>query len=178
MQWMKKLFVEMVPIVAFFFVAFSLVDIAAILKFHSLSDMSYSFMVIFISSCVMAKVVLLSDLLPFVHRFSTKPLIYNTVWKSFIYTLCSVVVRFLERFIPASIADDSLRVAFDHVMPSFTHVIFWVSQIWLCVLLMIFVASRELVNAVGSEKIRKLFFGYGRSSFFMTPVSSFSLANS
>src|SRR5262249_47668982 len=110
-------------------------------------------------SLVMAKVVILSDLLAITHAFSKKPLIYNTVWKSFIYVTMSFVVRFLERFVPLAFEEKSLGLAFSKVLADYSKVIFWASEAWLCILFIIFVAGRELVTAIGKEKIKKLFFG-------------------
>jgi len=150
---------EIIPTMLFFFVAFSLVDIAAMIHFESAMAISYSFFVIFISSLVMAKIVLLSDLLPLTHTFSHKPLIYNTVWKIFIYVVISIIVRFLERFVPAYIHEANFQEAFNKVAPEFSHILFWASEIWLAVLLVIFVASRELMKAIGKDTLKKLFFG-------------------
>jgi hypothetical protein len=158
-MWIIKLIREIVPTMLFFFVAFSLVDIGAILKFKSTLDISYSFFVIFVSSLVMAKIVLLSDYLPFTHAFSKKPLIYNTVWKTTIYVVISFFVRFLERFVPAYLHAKSIEVAYAQVIPAFTDLMFWASEIWLAILLVIYVACRELTTAIGKDKIRTLFFG-------------------
>lgn len=156
---LKKLLHEMRAPVLFFFIAFSLVDIGDIVLNKSAETISYSFLVIFVASLVMAKIVLLSDFLPFINAYSHKPLIYSTVWKTFIYLLCSLVVRGLERLIPQLLEEKDLSQALHKMALSFDHLMFWVSQIWLASILFIFVALRELVNAVGKEKIRKLFFG-------------------
>lgn len=149
----------MLPIVLFFFIAFSLVDLAMLVRFKTVLDISYSFMVIVVSSLIMAKVVLLSDCLSLINRFSKKPLIYSVFWKTFIYTVCSFGVRFLERFVPALCNEHSAYAAFEKVILVFTDIQFWASEIWLAILLLIFVASRELIRAIGSDKILKLFFG-------------------
>ena len=53
-----------------------------------------------VAALVVAKVMLLADLLPFVNRFPEKPLIYNVVWKTLIYVLAALVVHYLEHLVP------------------------------------------------------------------------------
>lgn len=158
-KWVKELLREMFPITLFFFIAFTLVDIGVILRLKTSQDISYSFLVILVSSLLMAKVVLLSDTLSIIHAFSKKPLLYSSLWQTFIYVVCSFFVRFLERFVPACLKERSFEAAAESVIPAFTHLLFWVSEIWLAVLLFIFVASRGLIRAIGKEKVKELFFG-------------------
>ncbi|WP_442793384.1 hypothetical protein [Paraburkholderia sp. HP33-1] len=41
--------------------------------------------------------VLIADLLPFINRFPEKPLIWNVVWKTFMYALVALAVHYPER---------------------------------------------------------------------------------
>jgi len=148
----------MVPVFIFFFVIFSLVDISRILL-HSSTEAVYSFVVITMAALVMAKVVLISNILPFIDLFKGRPLIYSTLWKSSIYVLCTIFVRVLERVLPLFFEDKGLSLIDERVVSEVERLPFWLSQAWVFVLLLLFVAWQELVEAVGSDKVRKLFFG-------------------
>jgi hypothetical protein len=53
-----------------------------------------------IGALLVAKVVLIADMLPAVNRFPEKPLIYNVVWKTLIYVVGALVVHYLEHLVP------------------------------------------------------------------------------
>lgn len=158
MKWVKEEMIRMLPVFIFFFVTFSLVDISRILL-HSATDAVYSFTVIFMAALVMAKVVLISNILPFIDLFKRKPLIYSTLWKTCIYVVCSIFVRLLERILPLLFEDSGMVVVDEGIVTELERLPFWISQAWIFVLLLVFVAWQELVQSVGSDKVHKLFFG-------------------
>ncbi len=53
-----------------------------------------------IGALLVAKVVLLGDMLPAVNRFPDEPLIYNVVWKTLIYVIGALIVHYLEHLVP------------------------------------------------------------------------------
>jgi hypothetical protein len=88
-----------------------------------------------IGALLVAKVVLIADMLPAVNRFPEKPLIYNVVWKTLIYVVGALVVHYLEHLIPVwwrlgNVVAASRQVVEEVVWPHF-----WVIQLWLVVLL-------------------------------------------
>jgi hypothetical protein len=158
-EWFILQLKHMLPAFFFFFVIFSLADITELLRSRLEAGTYYRFAVIVGSALVMAKVVVLSDFLSITHIFSKKPLIYNTLWKSFVYLLCSTFVRFLEHALPLYMETQNFGQVEAHVFEMVGKQQFWIAEVWLTVLLIIFVAYRELVCAVGEERVRKLFFG-------------------
>jgi hypothetical protein len=151
----KEEVIKLIPCVVFFFVAFSLVDITKIVQDRAY----YGFVFILIASLLMGKVMLISDLLPMTKRYDHKPLIYNTLWKTSIYLVCCFFVLIIDRLLPIIIHGKDDIVVADAVFDTFTHLIFWVKLAWIGVLLLIFVAYRELIFAIGTKKAKKLFFG-------------------
>ena len=155
----KKEFLHALPVTFFFFVAFSLVDLSAILLQKHVSATYASLGVIVVSSLIMGKVVLIADSLPFIGLFSKKPLIYSTTWKTLIYTLCSFFVRFMEKIVPSLIEGKDPFIIKEELVFELGKTLFWIAQAWLFVLFFIFVAYQELIFAVGQEKVYALFFG-------------------
>lgn len=154
-----KDFYEALPAILFFFVAFSLVDITAILLHKTITEASSRFGVIAISALVMGKVVVISNHLPFIDLFYGKPLIWSTIWKTFIYVICGFFVRILERALPLLFEGENWSMIYDKLVKDANHLEFWVAQMWLTVLFLIFVASNELIQQVGKDKVRQMFFG-------------------
>ncbi len=151
---LKKMCIQVIPVFIFFFIIFSLVDFTRILVIYDKTGIfNYTFLVIFISALAMAKVVVLSDELPFIDIFRKKPLIYATLWKTLIYFLMSILVRLIERTISGS--EGPLETANTELK----RLEFWIAQMWLAVLLLTFVAYQELIAVIGKDKVKKLFFG-------------------
>src|SRR5581483_5722904 len=113
--------------------------------FKKWTTTGYNFLVILTASLVMGKVMVISNHLPFIGVFSGKPLIYSTLWKTFIYFICSLLVRLIERLAPFVFREKSWADVQEKIMDSMAHTDFWIVQMWLFVLLLIFVAYAELI---------------------------------
>ena len=157
-RWMKEELIGVVPAILFFLAAFSLVDFTEMVVHKKEAHTYYSFFVIFISACLMGKVLIISNSLPFISLFSKKPLIYGTLWKTFIYLICTILVRFLEHGIPLLVAGHDLTFIYFRLADEIASSPFWLAELWLSALILVFVAYQELVFAVGPDKVIKLFF--------------------
>jgi hypothetical protein len=102
--------------------------------------------------------VLIADLLPFINRFPDKPLIYNVVWKTGIYSVAALLVRYLEHLVDFLRKYNGLAAANRHLLQEIVWPHFWAVQIWLLVLLLIYCMLRELVRALGRGQIIQMFF--------------------
>ena len=155
LHWLKEEAIKIFPIVLFFFIAFSLVDLTRIVTEKNY----YGFAVLAVGALMMGKVVLISDHLPFIARYEKKPLIYNTVWKTLIYLVCSFFVLVIDHLLPVLIHGKSALEVTHSFFQDISHLKFWVGIAWLGVLLFNFVAYRELIGTIGVQKFKKLFFG-------------------
>lgn len=149
---------ELIPPTLFFFVAFQLLAFTQAMMLREYGISTYAFLGATIGALVVAKVVLLSDLLPFVNRFPEKPLIYNVVWKTAIYFFAALGVRYVEHFIHFFRAQGNVAAAHEALMAKVVWPHFWVVQVWLLVLLLVYCALRELVRALGRERVVRMFF--------------------
>ena len=104
------------------------------------------------------KVVLVADKLPWINKFPNKPLMYNVAWKTLIYVGCTLVVRFIEHLLPYLLDHEPLDIAIRHHLSEVVWSHFWAIQIWLLVLFLVYSAGRELVRALGSERVLDIFF--------------------
>ncbi len=149
----------MLPVVLFFLVAFSLVDATDRIINKDSSEL-YSFFSCIIASLIMGKIVLITDSLRISSLFSNKPLLYITLWKSFLYVCCSIALRLIEHSIPALIEGVNFSELSQTIIEHIEKPFFGIAQVWLAYLFVIFVGYRELVFSVGSAKVKKLFFGH------------------
>ncbi len=155
-NWLKIETIRLLPVFLFFFVIFYMIHITRLVNRVPHQD-SYSFVMIVLSALVMAKVIFITDFIPLINRQEKKPLIYITLWKTLLYSVVTVIVRILDHAV--EVLSEGQGSAFEElVQPQF-----WVIQMWLFALLLIFVAYNELIRAVGSAKAKELFFGKKKS---------------
>ncbi len=112
-----------------------------------------------VGALLIAKVVLVADMLPIINRFPEKPLVYNVVWKTAIYVAASMVVHYLEHLLPLWWRMKDLVAANEYLWGEIVWPHFWAVQLWLVVLIFIYCTSRELVRVIGRDQVMKLLFG-------------------
>jgi hypothetical protein len=156
----KHEFREVLPPTIFFLITFHIVllDRALMLREYGLHLSSMA--VAAVMALLVAKVVLVADMLPFINRFPDQPLIYNVVWKTVIYVAASLVVHYLEHLTPlwwhaGSVTEGNRDLWHEIVWPHF-----WAIQLWLTVLIFVYCAARELIRVLGRERIVRIYFGH------------------
>ncbi|HXJ79724.1 MAG TPA: hypothetical protein VMS64_13715 [Candidatus Methylomirabilis sp.] len=158
-HWLKHEFHEVLPPTIFFLISFHIVVIDRRLMLRQYGLPLASVASATVAALLVAKVVLIADALPFVNRFPEKPLMYNVVWKTSIYIVAALLVHYLEHLVPVwwhtgDLGEANRQLAGEMVWPHF-----WAVELWLVVLLFVYCAMRELVRAIGREKIIEMFFG-------------------
>ena len=155
----KHEILEALPPFVFFFVAFHLIALTRVLMQQEYGIEARTVMNATIAALVVAKVVLLADLLPIVNRFPDRPLGYNIAWKTLIYMLAAVVVGYLERLWEFHGEYGSIGAANSHMLEELVWPHFWAVQLWMAVLFLLYCTLRELTRALGSKRMRALFLG-------------------
>ncbi len=150
---------EAIPPFLFFFVAFHLLAMLRALMQQEYGIQAGTVMNATIGALIVAKVVLLADLLPIVNRFPDKPLIYNIVWKTLIYQAAAIVVAYLERLWDAYGETASFAAANAHMVEAVVWPHFWAVQILMLVLFLQYTTLREFGRAVGGKKLKTMFLG-------------------
>jgi len=155
----KNLYLEVLPPTIFFFIAFSLILATKMLMLSQYGIPWTGFGEAIIGALLVGKVVLVVDKLPFVNRFPEHPLIYNTIWKSVIYILAAGFIHYLTQIVPMLVNHEGLIEANRHLIGETVWSRFWLIQMWLAVLLLIYCAMRELIRVVGRDRFIQMFFG-------------------
>jgi hypothetical protein len=156
---LKHEFLGVIPPAVFFFISFQVIAFTQALMLEKYGIRVSTFVTATIAALVVAKVVLIVDLLPFVNRFPEKPLIYNVVWKTVIYQVAALLVRYVEHLISFVREHGDLALANRHLLDEVVWSKFWAVQIWLLILFFVYCALRELVRVLGRERVRSMFFG-------------------
>jgi hypothetical protein len=112
-----------------------------------------------VAALLIAKVVLITDKLAVINRFPAKPLMYNVVWKTVIYAVAALLIHYLEHLVPLWWRTGDLGAANRQLVHEIVWPHFWGTQLWLIVLLFVYCALRELIRAIGREKVIEMFFG-------------------
>jgi len=158
-HWLKHEFHEVLPPTIFFLISFHIVVIDRRLMLRQYGLPLSSMVSATVAALLVAKVVLIADAFPFVNRFPDKPLMYNIAWKTAIYVLASLLVHYLEHLVPLWWGTGDLSAANQKLLDEIVWPHFWAVQLWLVVLLFVYCALRELVRAIGREKVRAMLFG-------------------
>lgn len=150
---------EALPPAIFFWVTFHIVllDRALMLKEYGLRLSSMAGATV--GALIVAKVVLVADMLPIINRFPEKPLIYNVVWKTGIYVVASMVLHYLEHLLPLWWRLKDLAAANERLWSEIVWPHFWAVQLWLLVLIFIYCIARELIRVIGRDQVKKIMFG-------------------
>lgn len=158
LEKIKNMFIAMIPIFIYFFIAFQIVALtsALILKEYNITVSSFSNATIL--ALIMAKVVLIVDEIEYVNISEQRPLIHKVLWKTLVYLIVTLLFSYIEHLIhfwkEASGFSEANSLLFEDIV--FTH--YLAIQLWLLVLVFIFCILRELVNYYGRQEIYNLFF--------------------
>lgn len=154
---LKHEFRQMIPVTLFFFLTFQLLALTQVLMLRQYGISTSTFLTAAVGALVVGKVVLIADHLPFVNRFPHKPLIYNVVWKTAIYFTASLLVRYGEHIVEFW-ENGSFVTAHRALMANIVWPHFWAVQLWLLVLLLTYCTGREIIRALGQERVLRLLF--------------------
>lgn len=113
---------------------------------------------------IVAKVLLMVDLLPFVDAFPGRPLIRNIAWKTSVYVAASVIFLYAEPFLKSIIKGAGLFAAHSRAWQELMLPRTWATVIWLAMLLVVFVTIKELSGAIGKQQMKHMFFGRAERS--------------
>ena len=151
---------RVMPAVIYFFLAFTLFKLTFGQWLAHLGVQATSFFGIIVSSLIVGKVMLIVDHLPLLNNaFSDKPLVYNTLWKTTVYSFASFLFRVAEHLIPLARKYGGIKAGWDQLLSEVVWPRFWTIQVWFFILFLIFVVNQRVVEHVGWERLRKLFFG-------------------
>lgn len=159
LKWIKDQFLHVLPAVVFFFVAFLVISFTTALMVRKHGITITTLPAVAFGALVVGKVVLVMDNLSFVNAFRDRPLIYNTLWKTLIYSLGGFAFQVMEELVPFVMAHGNVATGFAYFRNELDWPRFWAVQIWVVLLFFFFAVVREFVRALGQDRVREMFFG-------------------
>ena len=158
-HFIAKEFREILPAMIYFLIAFHVITLT-----HGLMLLEYgiepaSSLVATITALIVAKAILVADALPFINRFPDRPLVFNVVWKTFIYGLVSFLFRYLEEVLPRLGDAGGFAAANQQVFDEIVWPHFWAVQILMLVSILGYVCFSEIERSLGEGRLRAMFFG-------------------
>ena len=157
--FLKKEVRELIPPTIFFMVSFGLLLCTQALVMRDYGIDLFDLGQAVIGALIVGKILLIVDAFPFVDRYPARPLIWNTLWKAVIYNIAAIFFRWLEALVPLWIHHGSFSAGNDALFAGIHWPHFWLIQLWLAVLFLVYCAGCELSRAVGRDKLIALFFG-------------------
>src|SRR5262245_26860778 len=143
---------ELIPVVISFVITLNIIGFTKVLKLREYGVQVSTVVGATLGALLVAKVVLLVGVLPFMELFPKIPIIDNVVWKTLLYTLAAVIIQVLEEVIRVLLKHDGLASAWDALLRPH----FWVVQIWLVMVLLVFCTIRELIRVLGVEQPKEI----------------------
>ena len=162
LERLKQEFLGVIPTAVFFFIAFQLLAFTRDLIVQEYDVEISTFLAATVGALIVAKIVMVVDLLPFVNRFPDKPLIYNIVWKTSIYLVAAFLFRYIEYLVPFVLDYGDIAEANRHLLDEAVWPHFFIVQIWLFVLFFLYCVVTELVRVLGRDRVRSMFLGADR----------------
>jgi hypothetical protein len=108
---------------------------------------------------IVAKVLLIVDILPFVDAFPGRPLMRNIVWKSSLYIGAGVIFLYIEPLVKNLFRGIGLRASYSQAWQELMLPHTWANVIWLAMLMAVFVTLMELSRVIGKDQVKYMFFG-------------------
>jgi len=160
---LKEEFTALLPPAIFFFIALHLVALLRVLMLKGTDITVGTSVTVTVAALILAKAVLLADLLPFINLYPHRPLVYNVVWKTIIYTLVAMLIHYMERLIDFWRKAGGFIAGNEKLLSEIVWPHFWAIQIFLVVLIFMYCTIRELIRVLGKDRMREIFFGAQQS---------------
>lgn len=157
-HFIVKEFREALAPIAFFFIAFNLVELTTQLILAQYFVRLGNYMLATTTALVVGKAVLVADALPFLRRFDEGPMIRPILFKTFIYWGVVFLARILEGVIEFWIDSGSLSGFGEHAVAMFTWQRFAAIQIWIFVLFLMYTFINELNRRLGEGRLFSMLF--------------------
>jgi hypothetical protein len=155
---------HMLPPTVFFGIGFN----ALVLTIDTLSEHSggqpISHLTASIGALLVAKGVIVAEMLPFFNKFQSEPRVVSVSWKAGLYFLLTTLLHITERAFSASRNAKGLEagVALDFQAFDWSH--FWLTQLWLAILIYAYTSLMVFVRELGHESVYQAYFGQRKST--------------
>jgi hypothetical protein len=157
-QTIKKEVAELIPPTIYFFVALSIIAVIRLLMLEGTGLPISTPLQIALGAIIMGKAVLLADMIPFINRYPSKPLIYNVAWKTTIYVLVATAIHYVERLIHFWRGTGGFATANQDLFDKIIWSHYWAVEVIIAILVVNYCTFTELARVLGADNVRAIFF--------------------
>jgi hypothetical protein len=147
----------LIPAWAFFFLIFLLLRLTQVVALRDYHIHTFPASRVLLGSIVVAKGILLVDLVPFVKKAEKYPLLGVVCLKTLAYVVIVLLFEYIDGLL--EFRHEGLAAANRQFGRNFMSFHFWVLQAWLIITVFAYSATRELANKLGRERFHELVFG-------------------
>ena len=158
-KWIKNEFINFLYVFIFFLSFFLIINVSESLLLKKAGLSTFRFIQVMLAAFLIAKVVVVSSHFKFTKRYDNKPLSIVILWKTLLYWIILLLIRFLVAFLPYLIKDPSYKYDVFLLMKSIDWGFFLSIQSYYLMLLFIFETFDELTRKIGKNKMKEIFFG-------------------
>jgi hypothetical protein len=149
----------LIPPTVFFFGSLLIIGLVRALLLRGTGIAPATPLEMLVAALVLAKAVLLSDLWPPINRYPDRPLVYNVLWKTLIYSSVATLLHYLERLIDFWHEAHGFMAANRLLLDKIVWAHFWAIELVIVVLVLDYCVIAEFARALGPQKLRQMFFG-------------------
>ena len=157
--FLKREFLELLAPTIFFFVVFYIVACMRALMVEQYSIPPKSFAAVVIGALIVGKSILIADALPFIRYFREPRLIYNVLWRCFLYALIILLFQILEELIPLISKYGGFSAAYEHFIHEIRWYRFLATHLILIAFLVTYIVIATVVGEIGHRECFAIFFG-------------------
>jgi hypothetical protein len=156
---LKEEFYAILPPAIFFLIALHIVALVRVLMLKGTGIAVGTSVTVTIAALILAKAVLLADMLPFINLYPHKPLVYNIAWKTIIYSLIAMFIHYIERLVDFWREAGGFIAGNEKLFSEIVWPHFWAIQIFIVTMILMYCTVSELVRVIGKDRARQIFFG-------------------
>jgi hypothetical protein len=156
--FLKKEFLEMLPPTIFFLVVFLIFAFIRGLIADEVGITVASSAGAVIGALVVGKSILIADATPLFHWFSKTKLIYNVIWRIFLYFIIVLFFQFAEELIPLISKNRSVSLAIENLFEEIKWTRFLVVHIILMMFMFFYTFTTATMEAIGRKEYFGIFF--------------------
>ncbi len=162
MNKVREEFRELIPPTLYFFVSLHLIALVRVLMLEGTGIAVASSATVTLGALILAKAVVLADLLPFINRYPGRPLAWNIAWKTTVYLLAATALHYLERLVEFWRAAGGFVAGNEKMLAEQVWPHFWALEIYIGLVILVYCTMTELVRVLGAARVREMFLGPGR----------------
>jgi hypothetical protein len=154
---LKQLREVLVPTL-FFAIGFNLIALTTQLILADYLIHFANFLLVTMSALIVGKAVLVTNALPFFHRFDTAPIVQPVLFKTILYCVAVFIVRFLEKLVHYFLGGGTWDGIAAYIANNFSWNRFIAIQIWIFILFLVYSMAVELNSLFGSGELLRILF--------------------